>query len=130
MEHCLPQKVAHSLDVVDQVIQILLAAVASLVDIAIQRLFVERISHPHGQSIGDIQEFVSTLIGENSSSSKQCRPLPKGKTVDVDNLLGGVDSLFEVHEHIDVPVDVGQIHEDGGVCQGECYILQILVAFR
>ena len=126
MENGLAQEFTNCSDIVDQMVEILLAAVATFVNVAFQGLLVQNVAHPHSQPVGDIQELVASLVGQQTRRTEQCCPLPQRVAVGMQNLVGGVDSFLQVHELADITVDVGQVHKDGCVRQCKHQIFDVL----
>lgn len=100
------------------------------IEIVAENMVVEHSSKPHADSVRNVQELVPANVGQHSQCSENPRPLADLQRVGLKyNLLRHLAGP-ELHECIDIPVNVGQIHERSGMQEGDDPAVRIFLELR
>lgn len=100
------------------------------VEVIAEDVVVEHSSKPHADPVGNIQKLISADVGQYPQPSEDAGPLADLQRVGLKHQLLRDLADPELHERVDVSVDVGQIHEGASMQQSNDPTVRILPELR
>lgn len=89
------------------------------VEIVAEDVVIEHSAKPYADSVRHIQELVSADVGQHSQCSEYACPLADLQRIGLKHNFLWYLANPQLHQRVDVSVDVGQIHERAGMQQSD-----------
>ena len=100
------------------------------VKIVAEDVVVEHRPKPHTDPVGNVQELIPADVGQHAQRSENAGPLADLQRVGLKHQFLRHLADPELHERVDIPVDVGQVHEGRGMQEGDDAAVRVLLDLR
>lgn len=100
------------------------------VKVIAEDVVVEHSSKPHTDPIGNIQKLIPADVGQHPQPSENAGPLADLQRVGLKHQFLRDLADPELHERVDVSVNVGQVHEGSSMQQSNDPAVRVLLDLR